>query len=48
MEFEMEQQRDLANTRLHELEKLNLEYQASVRQIEKLKSEVRRVFLFLN
>lgn len=36
----MEQQRELANNRLHELEKLNLEYQSSIKQIEKLKAEV--------
>lgn len=47
MEFEMEQQRELANNRLHELEKLNVEYQSAVKQIEKLKAEV-IIYLILN
>jgi Tfp pilus tip-associated adhesin PilY1 len=40
MEFDLEQQRDIANNRLNELEKLNSEYQAALRQIEKLKADV--------
>lgn len=40
MEFELEQQRELSNNRLHELEKLNIEYQGATKQIEKLKAEV--------
>jgi hypothetical protein len=31
----------LASNRLHELEKMNNDYQAAVKQIEKLKSDVR-------
>ncbi len=47
IEFELEQQREVAATRLHELEKLNGEYQASLRQIEKLKADVSKTKKFL-
>lgn len=40
MEAELEQQRDLASSRLLELEKLNKDYHASLRHIESLKNEV--------
>ena len=40
IEFELEQQRDLATNRMHELEKLNNDYQAAIRQIEKLKADL--------
>jgi hypothetical protein len=40
IEFELEQQKEVAASRLHELEKLNSDYQATLRQIEKLKADV--------
>jgi hypothetical protein len=40
LEFELEEQRELAASRLQELEKLNQEYLSAVKQIEKYKSDV--------
>ena len=40
MEADLEEQRELAASRLQELEKMNLEYQASLKQIERLKLDV--------
>jgi hypothetical protein len=48
LEFELEEQRELAASRMQELEKLNQEYLSSVKQIEKYKSDVScDDFLFL-
>ena len=40
IESELDDQRELASSRLQELEKTNIEYQAAIRQIEKLKADV--------
>ena len=40
MEADLEEQKDLAASRLAELEKLNSEYQNSLKLIEKLKADV--------
>lgn len=39
----MEDQRELASSRLQELEKLNLEYQGALRNIEKLKADLKTI-----
>ena len=45
LEFELEQQKELANNRLHELEKMNNDYQAAIKQIEKLKADVSLIWI---
>ena len=40
MEKDLEEQKELSASRLAELEKLNTEYQNSLKQIEKLKADV--------
>lgn len=46
MEADLEEQRELAASRLQELEKMNLEYQASLKQIERLKLDVSLLIYF--
>lgn len=40
METELEEYKELSTSRLLELEKFNVQYQASLKQIEKLKADV--------
>jgi E3 ubiquitin-protein ligase BRE1 len=42
-ESNLEEQREIAASRLQELEKLNIEYQASLRQIERLKADLKTI-----
>ena len=47
MEADLEEQRELAASRLQELEKMNHEYQASLKQIERLKLDVSRMVYYV-
>ena len=44
IESDLEEQKELAASRLQELEKLNVQYQNSLKQIEKLKADVWLLF----
>ena len=44
IESDLEEQKELAASRLQELEKLNVQYQNSLKQIEKLKADVGLLF----
>ena len=43
LEGMLEEQRELASSRLQELEKMNLDYQTSLKQIEKLKTDLKNI-----
>ena len=47
IESDLEEQKELAASRLQELEKLNVQYQNSLKQIEKLKADVWLLFNIL-
>lgn len=46
MEAELEEYKELSTSRLLELEKFNVQYQTSLKQIEKLKADVYFLSLF--